>query len=95
MSIAIRYSEKTKREVVNFVRKYDKEHGRGGKTAAKKKFGINAISITRWVGASTLNVSKENKILEDALRSIRDNEALNGYQCREVAANALFDAHFE
>jgi hypothetical protein len=89
--MAIRYSNKTKREVVEFVRKYDKENGRGGKAAAKKKFKINAITITKWCAAANVDASKEVEILKDAIRAIRDDESLKGHECREIAANALFD----
>jgi hypothetical protein len=46
--MATRYSEKTKKEVVDFVKKFDEEHGRGGQSAAKKQFKINPISIKKW-----------------------------------------------
>ncbi|MDF1751798.1 MAG: hypothetical protein P1U89_03380 [Verrucomicrobiales bacterium] len=46
--MATRYSDKTKKEVVEFVKKYDAEHGRGGQSAAKKQFKINPISIKKW-----------------------------------------------
>jgi len=46
--MATRYSDKTKKDVVDFVKKYDEEHGRGGQSAAKKQFKINPISIKKW-----------------------------------------------
>lgn len=46
--MATRYSDKTKQEVVAFVKKFDDENGRGGQSAAKKKFNINPISIKKW-----------------------------------------------
>jgi len=44
----IRYSNREKKEVVDFVRQYDRKNGRGGKAAAKKKFGVGAASIRKW-----------------------------------------------
>ena len=46
--MATRYTDKTKQEVVAFVKKYDAQHGRGGQSAAKKKYKINPISIKKW-----------------------------------------------
>lgn len=46
--MATRYSDKTKKDVVDFVKRYDEEHGRGGQSAAKKQFKINPISIKKW-----------------------------------------------
>lgn len=46
--MATRYTDQKKRELVDFVRAYDEEHGSGGQAAAKKKFGINPISIKKW-----------------------------------------------
>ncbi|MDF1810622.1 MAG: hypothetical protein P1V20_00340 [Verrucomicrobiales bacterium] len=46
--MATRYSDQTKQEVVQFVKDYDAKHGRGGQSAAKKKYKINPISIKKW-----------------------------------------------
>lgn len=46
--MATRYTQEKKMEVVKFIRNYDREHGRGGQAAAKKKFQINPISIKKW-----------------------------------------------
>ncbi len=47
--MAARYSEEEKQKVVDFVVEYDRENGRGGQAAAKKEFGINPISIKKWL----------------------------------------------
>lgn len=94
--MAFKYSEKTKREVVDFVRKYNQLNKRGGKSAARKKFGINPITITKWCDSEPVPDSdKRIDVMRIALQSISNNEALNGHQCREIAANALFDFRFE
>lgn len=46
--MATRYTDKKKQEVVKFVENYDQKNGRGGQAAAKKKYGINPISIKKW-----------------------------------------------
>ena len=46
--MATRYTDKKKAQVVKFVQDYDRKNGRGGQAAAKKKYGINPISIKKW-----------------------------------------------
>ena len=48
----MRYSDKQKADVVAFVKKYNEENGRGGQSAAKKKFKISPISIANWLKAA-------------------------------------------
>lgn len=43
-----RYDLKTKHSVVGFVAKYNPDHGRGGITAATKRFGISPLTIASW-----------------------------------------------
>ncbi len=45
---AKRYSEDEKREIVDFVRKHNLEHRRGGVSAAVKKFGVSPITVNSW-----------------------------------------------
>lgn len=40
----IRYSDDTKREAVEFIA----AQGRGGLTAASKKFGVSSVTLSRW-----------------------------------------------
>ena len=47
--MAIRYEQKKIDEVVAFVAEFNKENGRGGQSAAVKKFGINPITIASWL----------------------------------------------
>lgn len=45
-----RYDESFKEEVVNYVKKYNEEHGRGGQSAAAKKFApITGLTIRAWL----------------------------------------------
>lgn len=44
-----RYSDNEKNEIVKFVLAYDAEKGRGGKSAASKKFGVTPITLTSWL----------------------------------------------
>ena len=43
-----RYSDDEKREVLAFVNEVNLERGRGGITAASKKFNITPLTISNW-----------------------------------------------
>lgn len=47
--MAKRYDQRTKEKVVSFVKQYNAEHGRGGQSAAVKKFSVNPITIRSWL----------------------------------------------
>lgn len=44
-----RYSKEEKSEVVDFVKAYNEENGRGGVANATKRFGITAMTIKAWM----------------------------------------------
>jgi transposase-like protein len=44
-----RYTADEKNEIIAFIEKHDAENGRGGKSAAAKKFGISQISVGSWM----------------------------------------------
>jgi hypothetical protein len=39
---------RTKAAILRFIEKFDAEHGRGGRSAAKKKFGVSAVTLSKW-----------------------------------------------
>ncbi len=47
-----RYSAEEKKDIVAFVQKYNAENGRGGQSAASKKYGISQLSVSSWLKAS-------------------------------------------
>lgn len=47
--MAIRYDQKTKDEVVSFIQNYNEENGRGGQSAAAKKWKLNPITVKAWM----------------------------------------------
>ena len=51
-SLGRRYSDKEKKEIVEFAKNHDAAHGRGGKSAAVKKFQISPISLATWISKS-------------------------------------------
>ena len=56
-----RYTAKEKAEIIAYVAKVNSERGRGGQSAASKKFKISPLTISSWIrsGAAgpTLTVS--------------------------------------
>ena len=47
--MAIRYEQKTKDEVVAYVKQFNDTKGRGGQTAAVKKWDLNPITVRSWL----------------------------------------------
>lgn len=47
-----RYSDKEKAEIIAFVNKMNSEKGRGGQSAASKKFKISPLTISSWLKKS-------------------------------------------
>ena len=45
----IRYTDAQKQEVVDFIVKYNSENGRGGQSAAAKKYNITQLTISAWL----------------------------------------------
>lgn len=50
-STGVRYTDAQKKEVVDFVAKYNSENGRGGQSAAAKKFKVTQLTISAWLKA--------------------------------------------
>lgn len=49
-----RYTDKEKAAVLAFVEKTNTERGRGGITAAAKKFKVTPLTISNWIKATGL-----------------------------------------
>lgn len=47
--MASKYDQKTKDEVVAYIQNYNAENGRGGQSAAVKKWKLNAITVKSWL----------------------------------------------
>jgi hypothetical protein len=47
--MATRYDQKTKDEVVAYIQQYNKDKGRGGQSAAVKKWKLNPITVKSWL----------------------------------------------
>ena len=55
----MRYSDAQKNEVVSFVVQYNSKNGRGGQSAAAKKFKVTPLTISAWLKAA--GVAKAGK----------------------------------
>ncbi len=80
-----RYTDKEKAQVLAFVEKTNAEKGRGGITAASKKFGITPLTISNWMkrtgvssvrgGRNSVNFSANLRRLADIHEAISKKEA--------------------
>ena len=48
----VRYSDAQKKEIVDYVIQYNSSKGRGGQSAASKKFKVTPLTISAWIKAS-------------------------------------------
>ena len=70
-----RYSQKEKAQVLAFVDKTNAARGRGGITAASKKFGVTPLTISNWikaVGGLTSPRTRSNPDFSGNLRRLAD-----------------------
>jgi len=81
---AKRYTDAQKKEILDFI----EEKGRGGQTAAVKKFKVTAATIGSWKkkagsgssqGASTRGSSKELKTLQELASLLAEIEKTESY----------------
>lgn len=64
----IRYSAAQKQEVVDFVKQHNSAKGRGGQSAAAKKFKVTPLTIAAWLKSAGVKtpVKKERRIVKPA-----------------------------
>lgn len=52
-----RYTPEEKKKIIDYVNQVDAERGRGGRSAASKKFGVSPLTLGSWIakgaGAAT------------------------------------------
>lgn len=48
----VRYTDAQKKEIVDFVSQYNSEKGRGGQSAASKKYKVTPLTISAWLKAA-------------------------------------------
>jgi Brinker DNA-binding domain len=57
----VRYDATKKQEVIDFVSDYNQKNGRGGQSAAARKFGITILTVSSWLKGSGKKVAKAPK----------------------------------
>lgn len=60
-SKGVRYTPEQKKEVIDFVANYNAQNGRGGQSAASKKFGVTPLTISAWQKALGSSAPKGKK----------------------------------
>lgn len=60
-SMAVRYDQKTKDEVIAFITEFNKSKGRGGQSAAAEKFGITQLTISKWLKGAGIKKAERKR----------------------------------
>lgn len=66
--MAVRYDQKKKDEVVEFIQKYNADNGRGGQSAAAEKYKISPITIANWLKKAGVKKSGKKAAAKSAGR---------------------------
>jgi len=88
-----RYTAAQKKKILDFVKEHDAKKGRGGQTAASKKFKVSALSIANWLKGS--GASAKKAVRKKAKASVSVTATLNrmtAIQEKIAALNAEFNA---
>lgn len=56
-----RYTDAEKKEILDHVAQVNAEKGRGGQSAASKKYGISQLTISGWLKAGGVSAPKSGK----------------------------------
>lgn len=57
----VRYDASKKQEVIDFANAYNAKNGRGGQSAAARKFGITILTVSSWLKGSGSKAGKAPK----------------------------------
>lgn len=71
-----RYSATEKQEVVDFVSEYNATNGRGGQSAAARKFNISILTVSAWLKKSGNKVAKGGKAVAASKASAKVSSGL-------------------
>ena len=66
-----RYTDKEKAQVLSFVERTNAERGRGGITAASKKFGITPLTISDWIKKTGVPMARGPRNSADFAANLR------------------------
>lgn len=98
---AKRYNPEQKAEILKFIEDFNNKNGRGGQTAAAKKFKVSLLSLSKWVnegpapakgpGRPAKSAATNSKGLDKKLASLKK---LNGEIAKVEANLASLKADF-
>jgi transposase-like protein len=71
----VRYTDAQKKEIVNFVLQHNSANGRGGQSAAAKKFNVTPLTISAWLksAGAAKSAKKAAKAAKPAKAAKTDN----------------------
>lgn len=72
-----RYTSEQKAEILSFVDAFNAKKGRGGATAASKKFKVSQLTIGNWQRETSLPTSKSNKGSSDISAVLKRLDAVH------------------
>ena len=78
VSTGIRYSDALKQQVVEFVNKHNSSKGRGGQSAAAKKFKITPLTIATWLKGAGKGKAVKAKVAKKAAKKTAKKAAKKG-----------------
>jgi transposase-like protein len=75
----VRYDAAKKQEVVDFVAEYNQKNGRGGQSAAARKYGVTILTVSSWLKGSgkVAKAPKAGKVAQ-APKAAKVSGALTG-----------------
>lgn len=83
-----RYTEEEKANIIAHVEKVNASKGRGGQTAAAKKFGISMLTISNWMKKSPAAAKRDtakSKSVNGALAKLAALHSQIGSKEKEIA----------
>ena len=89
-----RYTEEQKAEIFSFIEKFNAENGRGGQTAAVKKFKVTPMTLSAWNKKSGKKAKKAPKKMRnpsklwDRLNTVKSEIAKAEKQLKKLNVEA-------
>lgn len=69
---AKRYNPEQKAEILKFIEDFNTKNGRGGQTAAAKKFKVSQLSLSKWVNEGPAPAKGPGRPAKGAAASTKD-----------------------
>lgn len=93
-----RYTSKEKAEIIAYVDKVNEEKGRGGQSAASKKYKISPLTISSWIrsgaGGGSLTVGSSTSVAGPIGKKLSKLQALHDQISRSEKELARLKAQF-